>query len=172
LKKKIFVGLMYLLLTVTIIGVSAYVYEQATQTVTQTIKEVATINLQSSVLGSINEGEAKSYTKSDVASLGNAISLTTTATNVYLHLNSDLETQVGSYSVYSITVKFVTVPGGSSHSIDDTACTMTIASPDPASVTLDVAGSWAFDLEVSTTAKSVTLDTPTTVTVVVSAESS
>ena len=166
------VALMFFMLTATIIGVSAYVYEQATQTVTQTIKEVATINLQSSVLGGINEGESKSYTKSNVASLGNAISLTTTAANVYLHLNSDLETQFGRYSVYSITVKYITVPGGSSHNVGDVAGVMSIASPDPAAVTLDVVGSWSFDLEVSTTAKSVALDTPTTVTVVVSAESS
>ena len=113
------VALMFFMLTATIIGVSAYVYEQATQTVTQTIKEVATINLQSSVLGGINEGESKSYTKSNVASLGNAISLTTTAANVYLHLNSDLETQFGRYSVYSITVKYITVPGGSSHNVGE-----------------------------------------------------
>lgn len=171
MKRKIIIVLMYFMISVTIIGVSAYVYEQATQNVTQTIKEIATINLKNTALGSINEGETKSYTKLGVADLGSAISLTTTTWSVYLYLDSDLDAQSGSYSQYSINVKFFTVPLGSSYSVGETAFIMTIASPDPAAVMLDTAGTWVFDFEVSTTAMSVNTDTPTTVTVVVSAES-
>jgi hypothetical protein len=48
---------------------------------------------------------------------------------------------------------------------------MTIGTPDPAAVTLDLAGTWVFDFEVTTTADSVDGDQPTTVTIVVTAES-
>ena len=171
-KKSRIMGVLLLALTFSVITVSAHVYQQSQMTVTQTIiKEIATITLQNSALGNINEGETKSYTKDDVATLGNAIQLTTTAANVYLHLNSDLDSQ-SNYSTYSITVKFSTVPGGSAHIVGNTACTMTKVAPDPAGVNLDVAGTWRFDFEVTTTANSVNSDTPTTVTIIVTAESS
>jgi VCBS repeat-containing protein len=48
---------------------------------------------------------------------------------------------------------------------------MTLASPDYAAINLDAAGSWTFDFEVTTTAKSVSADQPTTATIVVTAES-
>ena len=170
MKKKI-LGVFFILLSILIVFVSAFVYETAQQTVTQTVTNIATLTLSNAALGTIEEGETKSYTKVDVTELGAAISITTTKAGVYLHLNSDIDSLSTYYTTYTITVKFITVPGGSSHAVDDTACTMTIVSPDPAAVTLDVAGSWVFDFEVTTTADSVSADQPTTATIVVTAES-
>jgi len=162
-------GILLIALSFSIAGVSAYVYQQASQTITQTIVEVATITLKNSALGNINEGETKSYTKAEVANLGDAITLTTTAANAYLHLDSDLDS-VTDYSAYSIVVKFSQVVG-STYSVGDTACTLSTGSPDYSSVDLDAAGTWAFDLEISTTAGSVDSDVPATVTIIVTAES-
>ena len=170
MKRKV-IGVFFVLLSIIIVSVSALVYESAQQTVTQTIKEIATITLNNSALGNIEEGETKSYTKADVAALGAAISITTGKANVYLHLNSTIDSLSAYYTTYTITVKYITVPGGSTHSVGETAATMTIASPDPAAVTLDVAGSWVFDFEVTTTAQSVSADQATTATIVVTAES-
>lgn len=75
------------------------------------------------------------------------------------------------YDTYNIVVKFATVPGGSSYSSGQTACTLSLASPDYSSIDLDVAGSWTFNFEITTTAKSVSSDQATTVTINVSAES-
>jgi hypothetical protein len=162
----------FILLSLLIITVSAYVYESASQTVTQTIQDVATLTLNSPALGNIEEQETKGYTKTEVPALGNAISTTTAKNNVYLHLNSNLDTLSTYYTTYTITVKCITVPGGSTHTVGETVATMTIGSPDPAAVTLDVAGSWAFDFEVTTTAKSVSSNQATSATIVVTAESS
>lgn len=170
--RRTLVGLVFILMSFTIASVSAYIYEQATQTVTQTIVEIATLNLQSSILGTIEEGETKAYTKADVPSLGGIISVTTTKANVYLHLNSDLDALSGSYDIYDITVRFATVPAGSVlHAVGNIACTLSLAQPDFSSINLDAAGDWGFDFEITTTAKSVSSDTPTTVTIVVTAES-
>lgn len=157
------------MLSVSIVGVSAYIYQQATQTITQTIVEIATITLKNSDLGNINEGEPKTYTETDIPSLGDAITITTTAADVYLHLDSDLDS-LTDYSVYSVTVKFSQVVGAT-YSVGDTACALTLASPDYSSILLDAAGTWAFDFEVSTTPSSVDVDTSTTVTIIVSAQS-
>jgi hypothetical protein len=165
-------GVFFIVLSLLIITVSAYVYEQASQTISQTITDVATLTLNNAALGSIEEQETKTYTKTEVPALGNAISTATTKSSVYLHLNSNLDSQATYYSDYSITVKFATVPVGSSHSSGETAATMTIASPDPAAITLDAAGSWTFDFEITTTAKSVSADQATSVTIAVTAESS
>jgi hypothetical protein len=119
----------------------------------------------------LEEGETKNYTKADVAALGAAISTTTTKANVYLHLNSDIDSLSTYYTAYNITVKYITVPGGSSHSVGQTAANMTIAAPDPSAITLDLAGSWVFDFEITTTAKSVSIDQSSTATIVVTAES-
>jgi hypothetical protein len=170
MKSKLF-GVMFLLLSVVIVSVSAFVYETSQQTVGQTIVDVATLTLQNSALGDLEEGETKSYTKADVATLGAAISITTSKADVYLHLNSDIDSLSTYYTTYTLTVKYIIVPGGSSHSVGDTATTMTIAAPDPAAITLDVAGSWAFDFELTTTAKTVSSDQATTATIVVTAES-
>jgi hypothetical protein len=169
-KRSKVTGLALLLLSFFVIGVSAYVYQQATMTVTQTIVEVATITVDDSVLGSINEGETISYTKATVASLGDAVTVNIQSQPVYLHFDSDLDSLSGSYSTYTITVKFIEVQG-STYSVGDTAETMTLGSPDPAAVTLDATGLWRFDFEITTTAQSVNSDTPTTATIVVSAES-
>jgi len=169
--RRTLIGLVFLLMSFTIASVSAFVYESAQQTITQTIREIANITLQNSALGDIEEGETKSYTKNEVAELGDAISVVTTKALVYIHLNSDLDTLAPYYSTYSIAVKFATVPGGSGHSAGDLACTLTLGSPSYSSIDLDVAGSWTFDFEITTTAQSVLADQPTTVTITVSAES-
>ena len=157
------------MLSITIVGVSAYVYEQASQTITQTIIDIATITLKNSALGNLNEGETQTYTNVTIPNLGDAISLTTTTANVYLHLNSDLDL-VSSYSNYTIEVKFSQVVGAT-YSAGDTACVLNIGSPNYSSIDLDAAGTWAFDFEITTTAPSVSSDTPSTVTITVSAES-
>ena len=167
---KSLVGVLFLMLSFSIVAVSAFVYEEASQTVTQTIVNVATITLQDSALGSIDEGETKTYTNVTVASLGDAISITTTKA-VYLHLVSDVDSLSSDYTTYNVVVKFDTVPGGSSHTSGQTACTLTLTLPDYSSIDLDVAGSWTFNFEITTTASSVSSDQPTTVTIDVSAES-
>ena len=169
-KKGKLAGLLIVILSLSLIGVSAYIYDQASQSVNQTVKEVATVNLKNSALGNLKEGETKFYTKGNVTDLGDAISVETTEVNVYLHLNSNLDT-LTAYATYNIVVKFSTVPSGSSHSVGDTACTLSLSSPDYNSVVLDIAGTWKFDFEITTTANSVNSDTATAVTIIVSAES-
>lgn len=164
--------MIFVLLSLMIITVSAFVYESATQTVTQTIQDVATLTLNNAALGNIEEQETKSYTKTEIPALGNVVSTTTAKNNVYLYFSSDLDSLGTYYTTYTITVKCATVPGGSSHSVGDTVATMTIATPDPAAVTLDIAGSWTFDFEITTTAKSVSSNQATSATIVVTAESS
>jgi len=169
LNKRI-LGVFFVLVSLIIVSVTAFVYESKQQTLTQTIKEIATITLNNAALGNIEEAETKSLTKVDIPALGNAMSAATTKDTVYLHLNSDIDSLGTYYTTYAVTVKYATVPGGSSHNVGDTAATMTIATPDP-SVTLDVAGSWTFDFEITATAKSVSSDQATTATIVVTAES-
>jgi hypothetical protein len=171
MKRKILIGLAFLALAFLVVSTSAFIYEQAQQSVGQTVVNVATLTLKNSALGNLEEGETKSFTKADVPALGAAISITTSKALAYLHLNSDIDSLGTYYSAYTVTVKYLTVPGGSSHSAGQTAATMTIASPDPTSITLDAAGSWVFDFELTTTAKSVSSDQATAATVVVTAES-
>jgi hypothetical protein len=168
LKNKI-LGVFFILLSILIVFVSAFVYETATQTVTQTITNIATLTLKNSALGPIEEGETICYTTGNATNLDAAISITTTKAGVYLHLNSTIDNLGAYYTTYNVTVKFATVPGGS-HSVGETACTLTIASPDD-TINLDAAGPWTFDFEITTTAKSVSADQPTTATIVVTAES-
>jgi len=169
LKTKV-LGVFFILLSLIIVFVSAFIYETAQQTVTQTVEEIATLTLSSAALGNIEEGETKIYTEVNVTELGAAISITTTKPNVYLHLNSSIDSLSAYYTTYNVTVKFATVQG-SSYSIGDTACTLTLTSPDPAAINLDALGLWTFDFEVTTTAKSVSADQDTTATIVVTAES-
>ena len=171
MKILLLVGIALIILSVSIAAVSGFVFETAQHTVPQTVKVIAALAAQNSGLGSIEEGETKFYSKATVSSLGNTIDVTTTKDNVCLNFNSNLDTLSASYSTYNITVKFAAVGSGSTHSVGDTACTMTLASPDPAAVTLDVSGTWRFDFELTTTAKSVSSDQATTVTIVVTAES-
>ena len=169
--KKRSLGLFFILLSFSIVSVSAFVYDFAQQTVTQTIVEVATFTLQNSAFGNIDEGDTTTYTKTEVATLGDAISITTTKASVYLHLDSDLES-LTDYATYNIVVKFSQVVG-STYSVGDTACTLTLASPDTgvSPIDLDAVGTWKFDFEITTTPNSVDSDTPTTVTIDVTAES-
>ena len=168
---KRIVGIAFLLFAVLIITVSAFVYDQAQQTIGQTVTNVATITLKNSALGNLEEGETKSYTKANVTNLGEAISLTTSKANVYLHLNSDIDTLTTYYTTYTVTVKYITVPTGQEALIGTTAATMSIASPDPSGFALPAAGSWAFDFELTTTAEAVSSDQATTATIDVTAES-
>lgn len=169
--RKRLVGILLIMLSLAIVSVTGFVYETAQHSVTQTVKQIATLTLQNSALGNIEEGETKSYTKIDVATLGNIVNVTTTKDNVYLKFNSDLDSLTTYYTTYTITVKFAAVGVGSSKSVGDVACTMTLGAPDPSAVTLDVDGDWRFDFEITTTAKSVSADQATTVTIVVTAES-
>jgi len=168
-KSRKYSGLLFLLFGFMVVGVSAYVYQQATLTVSQIIVDVVTFTVKNSDLGNINEGQSLSYTSTEVPNLGAAITITTTTSPVYLHLNSDVDSLSGSYSTYDINVVYNTVPSGGSGS--GTACTLSLASPDYSSITLDAAGTWVFDLTIDTTANSVDLDTPTAVTLIVGAES-
>ena len=170
MKKKI-AGFAFVLLSVVIMSVSAIVYESAQQTASQTIINIATINLKNFALGNLEEGETKLYTKAELPNLGGAISVSTTKANVHLHLNSDIQTLDTLYTTYTLTVKYANVPSGSTHSIGETAATLTIATPDSGSITLDAAGLWVFDFELETTAKLVSSDQSAMATIVVTAES-
>lgn len=128
---KISLGIALIIVSISIATVSAYVYETAQQTITQTVKQIATLTLNNSALGNIEEGQTISYTKATVASLGDIVTVTTTKDNVYLHFNSDIDALSTYYTTYTITVKYSAVGSGSSHSVGQTACTMTLASPDP-----------------------------------------
>ena len=169
--KKRVISFAFILMSIVIAVASAYVYETAQHTITQTVQNIATLTLQNSALGNIEEGQTITYTKATVSSLGNIVNLTTTKDNVYLHFDTDVNTLSTYYTTYSITVKYAAVGSGSTHTVGETAATMTLASPDPTAVTLDVDGAWRFDFELTTTAKSVSADQATTVTVVVTAES-
>jgi hypothetical protein len=168
LKNATQTGLLLIISSLTIIGVSAYVFENSNQSISQTVINIATVNLKSTALGPLREGERKIYNSTTIPDLGDVISITTTTENIYLHLDSDLDS-VSGYSAYSIVVKFSEVVG-STYSEGDTACTLTLGSPDYSAIDLDAAGTWAFDFEINTTAGSVSSDTPSTVTINVSAE--
>lgn len=170
-KEKRVLGLALIVLSFTVMGVSAYVYQQATMTLSQTIVEIASITVKNSDLGSINEGETKTITKATVADLGDAISITTTTSPVYLHLSSDVDSLIGSYTIYDIDVLYATVPGGGTGTPGNIVCTLDLSVPNYSSITLDAIGTWTFDLELETAASSVDIDTATTVTITVSAES-
>ena len=149
--------------------VSAFVYQQSTKKITQNIVEISTITLKNSDLGYINEGETKAYTSSEVASLGEAITITTTIAPVYLNFNSDVDSLCGYYSTYNINVLYNTDSHKGTGS--ETACSMSLTSPDTSDVTLDEVGTWVFDLLIEITADSVDSNTQTSVTITVFAES-
>lgn len=169
--KKSLLGIAMILMSLSVVGVTAYVYESAQQTVGQTVVNVATITLKNSALGNLEEGETKTYTKADVASLGAAISITTSKENVKLWLDSDIDNLGTYYTTYTLTVKYITVPVGSEYHVGDVAAIITIAAPDASHIPLDLTGLWAFDFELTTTAKSVSSDRVTTATIVVTAQS-
>jgi hypothetical protein len=172
MERKNLIGILFVLMGVIIISVSAYVYESAQLSLTQTVKNIATITLKSSALGDLEEGQTALYTSANVSSLGAAITLTTTKANVYMHLtSSDLAGQSAYYTTFDVAVKIATKPSGGSHSVGETVATLTLASPTSGGINLDVLGTWTFDFEVTTTAKSVTADHATTVTITTTAES-
>jgi hypothetical protein len=163
------VGISLLLLTLLVVGVSAYVYETGTVAVTQTVKNIATLTVQNSALGNIEEGQTIAYTKATVSTLGSILNLTTTKTGVVLHFASNVDSLSTQYSTYTITVKYAVAISG--HTIGETLLTMTLASPNPTGVALGVAGEYRFDFEITTTALSVSSDQATSASVVVTAES-
>ena len=154
-----------------IVSVSAFVYEQASNTVTQTIVEVATITLDQGALGSISEGQTILYTPTNTSVLDGILSITTQQANVYLHFDTNLEGQNSIYDTYQISVIADTVQG-STITVGQTIATLSVGSPDTSTgINLDTAGAWAFDFQITTTAGNVDSDTPTTVNITVSAES-
>ena len=168
-KEHVILGTVLMLLSFSIVSVSAYIYEQNSQTVSQTIIDIATLTLNNAALGNIEEAQTLLYTPANNTELDEIISITTTKANVYLHLDSNLET-LTDYSTYNITVKFSTVVG-STYSVGQTACTLSLASPDFSSIDLDAAGAWAFDFEITTTAGAVSTNSTNTVIINVSTES-
>lgn len=160
---------LFLIIGLLVSGVSAYIYQRTTFSVNQNIVEVATFTVQNSNLGSINEGQTLTYTNSEVSNLEDAIIIITTSSPVYLHFDSDIDSLFESYSTYDINVLYDIVPTGGTG--NGTACTLTLGLPDFSSITLDVAGTWVFDLSVTTTADSVNTNTPTSVSLTVRAES-
>ena len=170
MKKKI-VGIAFVLLSMLIMSVSAFVYISGSQTVTQTVRRVvSTFALENADLGDLFEGETKSYTQTQIPSLGDAISITTAKDGVYLWLTSDIDALSSYYSVYTLTVTYATVPGGSGISSGSTAVVLGLGDQDGLSgIPLDVAGAWSFDFELTTTALSVSEDVGTTATIFVEA---
>ena len=128
------------------------------------------LHLSAADLGDIEEGETILYTPTNTSALDQILDVTTGKANVYLHFDTDLDSQSGNYDTYQIEVIVDTVPGGSG--VSGTIATLTIASPDTSSgITLDAAGDYVFDFQVTLAAQLVTSDTPTTVNIDVSAES-
>jgi len=169
-KEHVILGTVLLLLSFSIVSVSAFIYEQNSQTVSQTIIDIATLTLNNAGLSNLEEAQTLLYTPLNDTELEDIISITTTKANVYLHLDSNLDT-LTDYSTYNIVVKFDTVETGSAHGVGDTACTLSLGSPDFSAIDLDVAGTWSFDFEITTTAGTVSSDSPNTVTINISAES-
>lgn len=170
-KKHVLLGIMLLFLSFSVISVSAFIYEQSSHSVTQTIVDIATLTLTNSALGNLEEGQTLYYTPSNQSNLNDIITVNTTKANVYLHFDSNIDLFNTVYDTFQITVKFDTVPGGSSHSSGDTACSLKISTPDYSSLVLDVAGDWTFDFEISTIALSVNSNSPNTVTITATVES-
>ena len=55
--KKSLTGIAFIAMSLIIVVVSAFVYDQASQTTTQTIVNVAALTLNNAALGNIEEGE-------------------------------------------------------------------------------------------------------------------
>ena len=158
-----FIGFMLVLFCMLIFSVSAFNTEQSSNPVT--------IELNQGILGNIIEGQTLHYTPSNASTLNDILRITTSQANVYLHFDTDLDSQSSNYATYQIVVKAGTVQG-STINTGATVATLTLASPDTSlGVDLDTAGAWTFDFEITTTAESVSSDQVTTVNIIVSAES-
>ena len=167
--KRSFTGITLIAMSLMILVVSAFVYDQASQTTTQTVVNVASISLGNAALGNINEGETILYTPANTSALDNILDITTAATNVYLYFDSDLEGQTTNYDTYQIEVIVSSAPGGSS--LSGTIATLTMAAPDTATgITLDVIGNYVLDFQVTTTAQAVSSNQDTTVNITVTIE--
>jgi hypothetical protein len=171
MNKKI-AGIAFVLLSILIMSVSAFVYIQGNQTVKQTVRRVvSTFTLKNADLGDLFEGETKSYTQAQVPLLGDAISITTAKAGVYLWLTSDIGALNSYYSEYTLTVTYATVPGGSGISSGSTAVVLDLDNQNATTgIPLDAAGAWSFDFALTTTAGTVSSDLTTTATITVSAE--
>ena len=154
-----------ILISMLIVSISAFIIEQPSNTIAITFNQ--------GILGDIEEGQTILYTSSNASSLKDILSVTTTKANVYLHIDTDLDDQSGNYVTYQIVVKVgETGSNGSRISAGDTAAILTISNPDATfGVALDVSGNWAFDFEITTTAKSVFSNQESSVNITVSAES-
>jgi hypothetical protein len=170
--KKSLAGMLLIALSFTLLAVSALVYEQASQTTTQTIVNVASITLNNAALGSIEEGETIRYTASNTSILNDILTLTTSRAGVYLYFDTDVDLQNTNYDIFNIQVRVGdTVPGTSSYATGDLFENLSIGQPDTTSgVVLDAAGDWTFDFEILTTAKMVGSDQANTVGITVTAE--
>jgi len=168
MKTKKIAGLLLILLSVTIVLVSAFVYSQDSQTTTQTITDVATLSITNAVLGNIEEGETILYTPTNTSALDQILTVTTGKANVYLHIDTDLDI-LTNYVNFTIEVLVDTQPGSS---LSDPVAVLTMASPDTsAGIDLDTAGSYKFDFRITTTADLVSSNSDEEVNIAVSAES-
>lgn len=170
--KKSYAGMLLIGLSFALLTVSAIVYEQTSQTTSQTIIDVASITLFGDApLGNIEEGETILYTASNTTILNDILTLTTGKDDVYLYFDTDLEAQTN-YAVFNIQVRVGdTVPGASSYSTGDLFENLSIGQPDTTTgVALDAAGDWTFDFQILTTANMVNSDQASTVGITVTAE--
>lgn len=169
MKKSIF-GLLLIVLSLAIITTSAFIYEQASQTTTQTILEIASLTLNSAALGNIEEGDTVLYTPANTSAVDDILSITTGKANVYMHIDTNLDGQSTYYNTYQIEVVVSSAPVGST--LSGTVATLSISSPDTATgIDLDVAGDYVFDFQVETSAKQVSGNQGSTVNITVSAGS-
>jgi len=169
MKKSIF-GLLLVTLSFAIVATSAFIYEQASSTATQTILEIASLTLNNAALGDIEEGDTVLYTPANTSAVNDVISVTTGKANVYMHIDTNLEGQSTYYNAYQIEVVIDSAPGDSG--LSGTVATLSIGSPDTATgIDLDVAGTYVFDFQVTTSAKQVSGNQGSTVNITVSAES-
>src|SRR4030066_2180546 len=113
MQRKRIAGLILILLSVFVVLVSAFVYQQASQSTSQTIVEVASLTLNNAALGNIEEGETILYTPANTSAVNNILSVTTTKANVYLHYDTDMNLRSSNYNTYQIAVVVDTAPGGS-----------------------------------------------------------
>jgi hypothetical protein len=158
------VGIVLVMLSVSVVTVSGLVFETSHYSASYATKLISELSLPNLGLADIEEGDTKAYSKDTELCLGNAVEVITTEDNVCLNFTSDIDSSNEFYSMYNITVKYAAIGNGSIYSLEDIACTMTLASPSVL-VSLDKAGVWSFDFEISATAKSVISDKTTVVTI-------